>query len=316
MLILIAFALALVLDLAFGEPPAFLHPVVWMGKLIGLLDAIGPKNGKLAPFVYGALSVILSLAMFVVPAYLLLSTGGPPAGGPPVEKVVYVVVSAYLLKCTFSLRTLVRSARKIKCLLLQENIVEARFHMRALVSRDVSKLDPPLLAAATIESVAENTSDSFVAPLFYFLLFGVPGALLYRMANTWDSMIGYHGKYEYLGKFAARLDDVLNLVPARITGGLIVAASYLTGNNGQSAWKTMLRDHRNTESPNAGWPMSAAAGGLKVRLEKIGHYVLGDGVAALTPARIESAVTLMKVSAALWTVIVLVTGGVRFGVIT
>src|SRR5262249_61854725 len=101
---------------------------------------------------------------------------------------------------------------------------DARYALRSLCSRDASQLDPPLLVAAAIESVAENASDSFVAPLFYYALFGLPGAVFYRAVNTLDAMIGYHGRYEYLGKAAARLDDVLNFVPARLTAALLLAA--------------------------------------------------------------------------------------------
>ena len=118
--------------------------------------------------------------------------------------------------------------------------------------------------------------------------------------NTADAMIGYHGRYEYLGKFAAKLDDVLNFIPARISGLLIVAAAYLSGGSGRDAWRVMLRDHRKTESPNAGWPMSAAAGALEVRLEKEACYSLGDAVGALSPAVIERGVVLATVSALLW----------------
>ena len=126
-----------------------------------------------------------------------------------------------------------------------------------------------------MESVAESTCDSLVAPLFYFLLLGVPGAIGYRVVNTLDSMIGYHGKYEYLGKFAARLDDVLNFIPARLTALLLVLAAFVMKRNGRKAWQTALREHAKTESPNAGWPMAAMAGALDVRLEKVGHYQLG-----------------------------------------
>lgn len=176
----------------------------------------------------------------------------------------------------------------------------------------MSKLDQPLLIAATVESVAENSSDGFVAPLLYYLVLGVPGALFYRTVNTCDSMVGYHGEYEYLGKFAARLDDVANFIPARLTGLLIVVAAYVAGKDSRSAWKMMWRDHSKTESPNAGWPMSAAAGALDVQLEKVGHYVLGDSKSTLTLDKIDGSLALMKVVATIWVLISFVSVGVRF----
>ena len=132
-------------------------------------------------------------------------------------------------------------------------------------------LPQPLLVSATVESVAENTSDSFVAPLFYFLLLGIPGAIAYRVVNTLDAMVGYHGEYEYLGKFASKLDDVLNFIPARLTALLLVVAAFLSKRSASASWRVALSDHSKTESPNAGWPMAAVAGALNVQLETVGH---------------------------------------------
>jgi adenosylcobinamide-phosphate synthase len=123
-----------------------------------------------------------------------------------------------------------------------------------------------------------------VAPFFYFAIFGVPGALAYRAINTLDAMIGYHGEYEYLGKAAAILDDWANLIPARLTAGLLVLASLLAGADSRAALWTAVAQHAYTESPNSGWPMAAMAGALGVRLEKIGHYSLGHGNLPEPPA--------------------------------
>ncbi len=178
-----------------------------------------------------------------------------------------------------------------------------------MVSRDVNRLNEPGVVSSTVESMAENLSDSFVAPLFYFCLLGVSGAMAYRVVNTLDAMIGYHGEYEYLGKFAARLDDVLNFIPARISGLLIVAAAW-TVKNARNAWRIMLRDHGKTASPNAGWPMSAVAGALRTRLEKAGHYILGDSNSPLSPQLISSGVKVIDRACLIWTVICLLAGGI------
>jgi adenosylcobinamide-phosphate synthase len=148
--------------------------------------------------------------------------------------------------------------------------------LRSLVSRDRSNLTADLAAAAAIESLAENLSDSVVAPLFYYALFGLPGAALYRLCNTLDSMIGYRGRYEYLGKASARLDDILNLLPSRLTALLIIGLAPFFGGKWRNAWRIWRRDAGKTASPNAGHPMSAAAGALRIQLEKVDHYTLGD----------------------------------------
>jgi len=199
---------------------------------------------------------------------------------------------------------------KVKRLLQEDKLDKTRFELRALVSRNTKDLNTPLLISAAVESVAEGTCDSLVAPIFYFLLLGVPGAIGYRAVNTLDSMIGYHGKYEYLGKFAARLDDILNFIPARLAALLLVLAAA-TKRRGRDAWKTALKEHVRTESPNAGWPMAAMAGALNVRLEKVGHYVLGEGRAAPVLESIDNAINIFSLAASAWILICFIAGGIK-----
>ncbi len=125
-----------------------------------------------------------------------------------------------------------------------------------------------------------------------------------------DAMIGYHGEYEYLGKFACWLDDVLNFIPARLTALFLVLAAFMAGKNGRGSWRVALNEHRKTESPNAGWPMAAMAGALNVRLEKMGHYELGEPLTALEPAAIDDALKLMYIATAAWTAICGMVGGI------
>ena len=147
-----------------------------------------------------------------------------------------------------------------------------------LVSRPAPTLDAPHIASAAIESVAENLTDSVLAPLLSYAVLGLPGAVAYRAINTADAMRGYRaGSLEHFGKAAARLDDLLNLVPARLAALLLVLAASLGGGDARGAWRSMWRQHALTASPNAGWAMSAMAGALRVRLEKPDHYVLGQG---------------------------------------
>ena len=159
------------------------------------------------------------------------------------------------------------------------DLVEARrlvgYH---LVSRPTSDLDRGQVASAAIESAGENLTDAFVAPLVCYLALGLPAAYVYRTVNTADAMIGYReGALEYFGKASARLDDVLNLVPARLSALAIVVLAGLVGADVRGAWQIMWRDHGRTASPNAGWTMSAMAGALGIVLEKPGAYRLGEG---------------------------------------
>ena len=298
--------LAIIIDLALGDPPDVIHPVAWMGKIASFLEKGCISQSRAAQFLYGAGIVIITIGLFTVPAYFILLYL------KSLSAIVYVFVGAILFKFTFSLRGLRRASLSVKRLLLENKLDEARFELRSLVSRDTRNLTKPLLVSATVESVAENTSDSFVAPLFYFLLFGVLGAIAYRVVNTLDAVVGYHGKYEYLGKFASRLDDVLNFIPARLTALLLVLAAFLSRRNGRASWKVALSEHAKTESPNAGWPMTAVAGALNVQLEKVGHYKLGKINAPLISETIDASLKLVRIAILVWMLICFTTGGICF----
>jgi adenosylcobinamide-phosphate synthase len=293
-------ALALAIDLSLGDPPNAVHPVAWMGKLISALT-VRSGSGRPGPeFIWGLLAALFVIALFAIPVAVGLDYLRD------LSRLAYVVVGALLLKSSFSLRGLYRAAMKVRGLLVADRLDEARFEVRSLVGRDTARLDGRQIVSATVESVAENACDSFFAPLFFFLLLGVPGAVGYRVVNTLDNMIGHRGRYEYTGKFAARLDDVANFVPARITALGIVLAGWLNRKNGGGAWHTMLRDARNTSSPNAGWTMSAMAGALGVPLEKVGHYRVGDDASAgrLAPHAIDASLALLMTASLAWTLVV------------
>jgi len=295
--ILLILAVALTIELILGEPPRVIHPVVWMGKVISFLTRGGISQPPAVQFLCGLGIVLVTMGLFVTPVYFLLlylkSLSFP----------AYVIVGAMLLKSTFSVKGLRQAALRVKRLLMEDKLSEARFELRSLVSRDTANLDKSQLVSATVESVAENGCDSFVAPLFYLLLFGIPGAVAYRVVNTFDAMIGYRGEWEYLGKFAARLDDVANFIPARITALIIVLAAWLCKKNLAQAWQIMLRDHKKTRSPNAGWTMSAIAGALGVQLEKVGYYKLGDNQYSLSVNTIGASQQIIIVVVLIWSLL-------------
>ncbi|MDY6834853.1 MAG: cobalamin biosynthesis protein [Chloroflexota bacterium] len=288
--------LALALDIVFGELPNQVHPVAAIGRVISWQLRFAPKNNKEA-FFYGIFIALFTIAIFSVPIYILLWYLRD------INAVLFVLVGAVCLKNTFSLKELGCAARRVQSPLRVGELTKAREAVGRIVSRNTSCLERDAVVAATIESVSENTSDSFVAPLFYFLLLGVPGALAYRVANTLDAMVGYHGEYEYLGKFSARMDDILNYIPSRISGLLVVLVANLARGSMARAWHVMWRDHANTESPNAGWTMSATAGALGLRLEKEGQYSLGDTIVPVSVEAISQGVRIMWLSACVWTIV-------------
>ena len=265
--------LAVVLDLALGDPPNRFHPVSWMGGLI----AAGRRGADRLPSPLLVSYGVALVAGATTVAYLGALAVQAVAGWLPWP--VSLLAQAWLLKSSFSLRGLVSAVWQVRDALASGDLAGARMALgRHLVSRPVDSLDPAATASGAIESLSENLTDSWVAPLCFYLVGGIPAAWAYRAVNTADAMIGYReGLLEQLGWAAARLDDLLNLVPSRLAALAVVAGACLSGERTAGAWRAWRRDGGATSSPNAGQTMAAMAGALGVTLEKRGHYRLGDG---------------------------------------
>lgn len=262
---------AVLLDLIAGDPPTPWHPVGWMGLFLDWGWRLRPRSRPVGQFLFGMAWVLMGVAVFALPGVLLARFAVP----------LRWLWSIPLLKATFAIRSLLRAGEEVREALERDDLPEARRRVRRhLVGRETSDLPEPLVVSATVESLAENITDALTGPLFWFALGGLPGAWAYRFVNTADSMWGHHDQErEYVGKFAARMDDLLNWLPARLTALLLVGAASLAGEDGVGAWRTAVAQHRRTLSPNAGWTMAAMAGALGVTLEKVGQYRLegGDG---------------------------------------
>jgi adenosylcobinamide-phosphate synthase len=261
--------LAVGLDLVAGDPPNRWHPVAWIGWA---LESGRQRLCRGSPGVLLVAGAVLTVGVTVLAAL----AGGVVEVAAAALGWAGVLLQAAALKSTLSLRGLFGAARIVAVALARGDLPGARaavaYH---LVSRPTGALGPGHVASAVVESLAENLTDAFVAPLLFFLVFGLPGALAYRALNTADAMLGYHdGALEHFGKVAARLDDLANLVPAPLSA---LALVIVAGSAAPAAWSAMIRDHQRTASPNAGWTMAAAAGALGVTLEKPGAYRLGDG---------------------------------------
>jgi adenosylcobinamide-phosphate synthase len=306
---LIILVLAVVFDFIVGDPPNAVHPVAWMGRIIAVLEKTGLRLGKTGQFIFGIFMTVFTAGLFGTGAYYLVRLMASAYDPFQVWMLLlFPLVIGFLLKLTFSVNGLRRTANNIRKLLEMDDLDKTRHELRALVSRDTSKLSPSQISSAAIESVAEGLCDSVIAPLFYFLLLGLPGAFAYRAVNTLDSMIGYRGRYEHLGKFAARLDDVLNFIPARLAALVIIMAARFEGKS-KEAWRIARRDRTLTASPNAGWPMAAMAGALDVTLEKPAHYTLGSGREPL-PEHISQSAKIYGIAVGIWLIICGITGGI------
>ncbi|MGO8684614.1 MAG: adenosylcobinamide-phosphate synthase CbiB [Thermoleophilia bacterium] len=279
--------LAGLFDVLIGEPPNALHPVVWMGSLAGFMARRRPLRGRRAELAWGVV-IVVTTAGLAGAAGVALTFG---LAHLPVW--LAVPVAAWILKTTFSLRGLVGAGRHVQRALATDTAV-ARDGLKALVSRD-RQLEPAQIVSAAVESLAENLTDSVVAPLLFFALLGLPGALVYRAINTMDAMIGYHGEYEYVGKVAARTDDVVNWLPARLTGLLVVAVAVLR-RGGRAAWPALRTQRRPSPGPNKLWTICPMAGALGVQLEKRGVYAVGPDSRPLAADVIGEAITVVWVA--------------------
>ncbi len=264
--------MALLVDALFGEPPNRLHPVAWIGRLLGRVGRPLSSLGPLAAFAAGTSLWLLGAAAFVAPfAFAAHALRFAPAW-------VALVATGLLLKPLLALRVLVDEVRAVETA-LGHGLDAGRLRLARIVSRDTSRLSEAEVRESALESLSENLSDSVVAPLFWFALFGLPGAALYRFANTADAMWGYRGAWEWAGKWAARADDMLNLVPARLTALLLAAL----GHHPLDTLRRLGGEAARTPSPNSGWPMAALALSHGIRLGKPGIYVLNPGGASPAP---------------------------------
>ena len=296
--------LAAAFDILIGEPPAAIHPVVWIGKVIGVLKKATPTAHRKA---YGAFLALTTIFFASAIGYIALAISQNPA----VPQTLGYLIAAYFLKSTFAIRSLLAPAQEIYEDIVKNKLQNARAKLPIYVSRDPSKLNTEQMSSAVIESMAENLVDGILTPIFYYVLlgpFGLVGAYAYKAVNTLDSMVGYKDDTHLeLGYFSAKLDDILNWIPARISVIFIAIAALVfdTARDGSRisgfvhAIKSAKSEGRNTPSPNSGYPIASTSGALGIRLEKPETYVLGDAFSQPKPKDIKRASQLIGTAAVL-----------------
>ena len=296
---MLTMAVAFLLDTLIGDPRTRLHPVVLMGNLISLLEKIllRAEDSSTAKLIKGAILVSIMLGTSYVIGLLIecaaLSTGSLTAE---------IFIEALTLAFMISPRSLADAGREIHDLLMLGNLNEARRKVGWIVGRDTDQLNEPEIVRATVETIAENTVDGIISPLFFFLIGGLPMAIVYRAANTMDSMLGYkNDKYLYFGRAAARLDDVMNYLPARLTAILFITAAAILNLDYRNALHMVRRDADKHPSPNGGYAEAAVAGALNIRLGGFNSYFgrqtfrayMGEAIEILAANHILLAIRMM-----------------------
>ena len=289
------FVIAILMDITVGDPPERTekyYPIVWISRLMYFFDRITKRGDARKEKILGVIYPILILFIFCLPCLMLIRIPLHYHYG-----VLYVVLGALIFKMTFTVKGLERYGRYA----MEAVELEAkRKAVGKIVGRDIADLDMEHLDSAAVESVAENITDSVIAPLFYFAFFGVFGAMFYRVINTLDATVGYKTtRYRHFGWFSAKADDVLNYVPERIAAGLIL----LSGGSSSKHGDLRNRSHANktgtgtgTETGTGAAPLTIAAMSrvLKVKLEKVGHYVVGERFEGARSEHIAGAIRTAK----------------------
>ena len=261
---------AFLLDALIGDPRSRFHPVVLIGNLISFLEKFlrRDSDSPLKKVLKGGALVyaVLIIALLVGFAIEDLSEKMP-------NVAAQIFIQALALSFMISPRSLGEAGREIYILLASDHLDYARKRVSWIVGRDTANLNEAEVTRATVETVSENTVDGIISPLFYFVIGGLPLAIFYRAANTMDSMIGYKNeRYFFFGQIAARLDDIVNYVPARLTGLLFICAAFILQLDYKNAFAMMKRDAKKHPSPNGGWAEATVAGALNVRLGGMNYY--------------------------------------------
>jgi len=293
-------AFALLLDFLVGDPKTKYHPTAWIGKLIASLVPF-TKSDSVRKELIGGILLVSVIVVTVCTVLVVLDIGISLLTIDIVSLIVSIAVGSILLKTTIAIRGMQKHALAVVDAVEKGDLGSARNHLSMIVKRDTKNLDKNHILSGVLESVSENTVDGITGPLFYYAIFGLPGAFVYRAINTVDSMIGYKTTlFKNVGWFGAKCDTVLNYAPSRLTGLVMILGALILGYNWKESLYIMRRDSGKLESTNAGFPMAALAGALGTRLEKMDYYTIGNGSVEFTKSHIMSAVTLMKVSSILF----------------
>ena len=291
---------AILLDLLFGDPKNRFHPTAWIGILIGTITT-RMKNENYNLEKLGGIFIVLIPVCISIAVLLSLDFSIDLISVESLSILISIISGVVLFKMTIAIKGMERHALAVLDSIQKNDLTQARTNLSMIVKRNTKNLDKNHILSGTLESLSENIVDGITGPMFYFAIFGLPGAFVYRIVNTVDSMVGYKTQmFKNLGWFGANCDNVLNYIPSRLTGLTIVLGSMLLGHDWKNCYEIFKRDGKKTDSPNAGYPMAAFAGALGTKFEKLEHYSLGTGEYEITSKKVKDAISLMKVTSLLF----------------
>lgn len=312
---MITATVAFFIDTIIGDPRSKFHPVVLIGNLISLLEKFlrNDNDGYIKKICKGGILVIIVLLVTYSIGVLIVLLANMTE-----SIIAKIIIEATALSFMISPNSLASAGRELYNLLESGNINQARYKVGWIVGRDTNNLNESEIVRATVETVSENTVDGIISPLFYFAIGGLPLAIVYRAVNTMDSMLGYkNDKYLYFGRVAARLDDVANFIPARITAILFILSAVILNMNYKNAFNMMKRDAIKHPSPNGGFAEATVAGALNIQLGGINSYFgiphfrayMGDPIEILNSGHILGAIRLMYTATIIFLCLLIIFGG-------
>ena len=277
-----------------------------MGKLVPYARSINPLIEKINGMALLVLVVTIVSILILSFSSTLKYVESLDLNG--IYKILFLSLSVIsvgiLLKTTIAIKGMENHASKIMNALSKNDLDDARAKLSMIVKRNTKNLDKQHIISATLESISENIVDGITGPLFYYSIFGLVGAFVYRTVNTADSMMGYKTEiFRNVGWFAANCDKILNFLPSRLTSLVMVLSCIILKKDWRHSIHIMKRDGSKTESPNAGYPMATLAGALGIKFEKMEHYVLGDGNSEISERHFKSAISIMKITSILFVLI-------------
>ena len=310
---LVALAGGICVDIALGDPTNKFHPVAWLGHVIQYFipklkqsnsDSRSENNiNHTENIAERARSIIFSVLLIIsfgiaihISAIAIVHALG---------YIALIIYCAITLKMSIAIKGMEKHAAAVMCAVENGDLTNARFNLSMIVKRDTTNLDRQHIISATIESISENIVDGITSPLFYYSFLGPAGAFSFRIINTLDSMLAYTDKYHKdIGWMPAMIDTVANYVPSRITAAIMVIAASIVHADWKKSMQVVRRDHDKTASRNAGYTMAAMAGALRVNLEKIGHYSLGDQYEYVSIEKCKVAISIMRYTVIAFAIIV------------
>ncbi|MEG1255693.1 adenosylcobinamide-phosphate synthase CbiB [Clostridium sp.] len=289
--------LAVILDFILGDPLWLPHPIIYIGKLIRTMDKwLRRKFENNHKLKWASLLMVFTVCIttYMIP-YILLKFA-------IINKIVFIIANTIIIWTTLAAKSLHGAGIEVYNSLVKDDIIDSRIKLSYIVGRDTNSLTKDEIIRGDVETIAENTADGIIAPILYAIVGGAPLAMMYKGINTMDSMVGYlNEKYKNIGFFPANIDDIFNLIPARITGLLMCITAWTVGGNIIKTFKIMIRDRKNHKSPNCAYPEGATAGALYIQLggtnsyfgETVSKPTIGDAIIPLEEKHIKQSITLM-----------------------